>query len=220
MTMNELVNSLNLLLAELQSKSDSLPSKMSYYDAQQQDLLHYVENSKLSASQMSQLIKKLREIRECRREVKDEYAALCHILSKIPANQIQLPALSTSYEVRTDALEFLGLERKQKMDLPERAEKNSRVPEEVPEFTPEETIADDVDDIEALKDGKKVRVTNVANGTSVTCNHFETACWHVFAAQKKNTKCLCKEHITNMVGIARALRLGHEYMGYRFQWVE
>ena len=217
MNMNEIVNSLNLLFSELQSKADSLPNKLSYYDAQQQDLLHYVENSKLSASQMSQLIKKLREVRECRREVKDEYAALCHVLTKISTGQIQLPALSTKYEVRTDALEFLGLGRSQKMDLPERAAKNL-VPDSIPDFT--EEAVENVDEVFELQDVKKVKVTHVANGTSVVCNHFEAACWHVLASQKKHMRCFCKEHIANMVGLAKALKNGTEYLGYTLKWVD
>lgn len=53
------------------------------YDMQEQDILHYIEFEKYDAATGSRLLKKLKEIRIGRRDIKNEYEDLQSILRRL-----------------------------------------------------------------------------------------------------------------------------------------
>ena len=72
MTAEELLKLILKLFQNTDKRLKELQSQQSIADIKQDEILHYVENHKLSASQSCKLIKQLKKVREERRIVKDE----------------------------------------------------------------------------------------------------------------------------------------------------
>ena len=75
----EWIKNYNAFLKEVNIRYDELQHKRALYDLQQQDILHYIENKKCDAIISAKLMKKLKEVREKRRAIKEELAALTSI---------------------------------------------------------------------------------------------------------------------------------------------
>lgn len=123
-------NELDLMLLSVSKLTNNAESyakecnkRVSQYDAETQDLLHYLENEKLSAAKLAKLVVALRKIRIKRRKHK-QFGAVVNAL--VPTNcckkSTALSAMRSyktqhSYEVRTNILkEVFGDERK-KLDF-------------------------------------------------------------------------------------------------------
>lgn len=59
-------------LDAVDSYCDSLADKLSIEDLKQQDLLHLIESEKLSPFECYRIVKKIKEIREVRRNIKND----------------------------------------------------------------------------------------------------------------------------------------------------
>jgi len=95
-------------------------NRVSLCDLREQDLLHYLENEKLSAPKMAKLVVALRENRKKRREAKvmQEYVThLCpdqNVSRKLVLRSLREINVQDKYKVRTDILkEVFGDERKE-----------------------------------------------------------------------------------------------------------
>ncbi len=65
-----------LKLNEIDEYSKSLPKKRNMYDEKTQDLLHYIENNKLTTFECYRIVKELKDIRLKRRKVKNDIELL------------------------------------------------------------------------------------------------------------------------------------------------
>lgn len=72
MTPEEMLKYMLLFFQDIDKRLKELSKEQSIADIKQDEILHYVENHKLSASQSCKLIKQLKKVREERRLVKDE----------------------------------------------------------------------------------------------------------------------------------------------------
>ena len=66
----------NNFLDKVSKRKSELAKLQSEYDLQREDILHYIEMKKCDAIVSSRLMKKLKEIREQRRVIKEELSAL------------------------------------------------------------------------------------------------------------------------------------------------
>ena len=69
----------NNFLDKVNKRKSELAKLQSEYDLQRQDILHYIEMKKCDAIISAKLMKKLKEVREKRRTIKEELAALTSI---------------------------------------------------------------------------------------------------------------------------------------------
>lgn len=70
------IDEYNDLLLRIHKRRDELCKLQSQCDSEQDDILHYIEMKKCDAITSAKLMKKLKEIREQRRIVKEELSAL------------------------------------------------------------------------------------------------------------------------------------------------
>jgi hypothetical protein len=97
-------SSFNDYINGLRKQYNDLNNKKSNYDLAEQDILHYIEFEKYDAPTGSKLLKKLKEIRLARREIKDEYEELQSILHKIKnagLNNYKRPQKNYTYRTIT-----------------------------------------------------------------------------------------------------------------------
>jgi hypothetical protein len=88
----------------LRKRYNELDGFKSKYDLAEQDILHYIEFEKYDAATGARLLKKLKEIRIQRREIKSEYEELQSILHKIKnagLNNYKRPQKTYSYRTVT-----------------------------------------------------------------------------------------------------------------------
>lgn len=98
----------NEYISGLRKRYNELKGKTRNYDLAEQDILHYIEFEKYDAPTGSRLLKKLKEIRIARREIKDEFEELQSILHKIRnagLNNYKRPIKTYTY--RTITLESI-----------------------------------------------------------------------------------------------------------------
>lgn len=72
MTPEETLKYILVFFENIDKRLNELSKEQSISDIKQDEILHYVENHKLSASQSCKLIKQLKKVREERRLIKDE----------------------------------------------------------------------------------------------------------------------------------------------------
>lgn len=70
------VNEYNSFIKKANERRQELYKKLSEYDNQLNDIMHYIEMMKCDAIVSSKLMKKLKELRQKRRIIKDELHAL------------------------------------------------------------------------------------------------------------------------------------------------
>ena len=211
----DIVIEINKMLTELQSSQDTLSSKLSWYDNQEQDLLHYIENSKLNAVQMSKFCKKLKEVRNARRKIKEDLGFLASISTKVPRGLITLPKLPDTYEVRTQVLEDFDYERGGKMKVDK---ENPVVIKEMPAPVDMNVNMDDFS-----VDGKYIVSTNPLNGNVTRFKTFTSAVVHALTftptAKTQQKRELNKEVVHNIIGLNNILKNGGgAYLGYTWSF--
>lgn len=74
---------INEVYAAFHKRFSELDTMKGEYDMQEQDILHYIEFEKYDAATGSKLLKRLKEIRIGRREIKNEYEDLQSILRRL-----------------------------------------------------------------------------------------------------------------------------------------
>lgn len=72
MTTEEILKYMLVFFQDIDKRLKELSNEQSIADTKQDEILHYIENHNLSASQSCKLIKQLKKVRKERRLVKDE----------------------------------------------------------------------------------------------------------------------------------------------------
>lgn len=103
---NNWIKEYNEFLKKVKERKKELEPQISNYDLQEQDILHYIEIKKCDAIISSKLMKKLKEIRQKRRIVKEEYNALKSISDSSRKSKYKNnPTYEFNTSVVTDLLE-------------------------------------------------------------------------------------------------------------------
>ena len=89
---------------ELKTRKDELAKLESGYDQEEQDLLHFLEGEKCDAVQMVKVAKKIKVVRQAKREVKRELAAILDLLCHCPQNNYLVSLGGTKYTYKTNAV--------------------------------------------------------------------------------------------------------------------
>jgi hypothetical protein len=79
----EALENFQVAVKEVLKRNQELHKLQSEADLMQQDLLHYIEFQKIDAVTAMKLFKKLRQIRETRRKIKDEIGAYTSLISRL-----------------------------------------------------------------------------------------------------------------------------------------
>ena len=72
MTTEEILKYMLVFFQDIDKRLQKLREEQSVADIKQSDILHYIENHNLNASQSCKLIKQLKKVRKERREIKNE----------------------------------------------------------------------------------------------------------------------------------------------------
>ena len=217
MEVKEIFNQLKELQLELEDKAIKLPILQGYYDSQISDLLHYVENNKLNASQMSKVIKKLKECRELRRKIKEEYSILHSIKSnfKFTINEYPNSINADNYIVRTDILKELGFEKNEKMHF---AKSDISIDESKINFTYTVDAIGGVEEI-SLNEGEYIFMSKPGTKINTKFKNFNKAAYNAIKetqASKKNGKVEFNQEIINyIISLSKLLKSGGgKYLGF------
>lgn len=89
---------------ELKQRSNELAQLQSQYDQEEQDLLHFLEGEKCDAVQMVKVAKKLKIIRQERRDVKNEHTKILTLLNTCPQENYVHSLIGKKYVYKTDIL--------------------------------------------------------------------------------------------------------------------
>ena len=96
---NEYISQYNVFFEKLIKQREELKGKLCRCDLEQEDILHFIEFEKYDAITMVKLVKKLKNVRQRRREIKDQYQVaqmMCDRLKNQSKNE------DRSYNYRTD----------------------------------------------------------------------------------------------------------------------
>lgn len=111
----DLVERLNDIVSYVNSSMEDLSKNISLYDLQEQDILHFIENKSVGASNMSKLIKLIKSVRNERRKCKFEYMRLQSLSAKlrnkdtcILDTKFEIKELPNYYDFKTNILESIG----------------------------------------------------------------------------------------------------------------
>lgn len=97
---------LNEYVSSLRKRYNEIIGTQSKYDLAEQDILHFIEFEKCDAVTGSKLLKKLKEVRILRREIKNECEELQSILDKIDKSGLKnYTRPHKTYTYRTVTLE-------------------------------------------------------------------------------------------------------------------
>ena len=72
MTTEEILKYMLVFFQDIDKRLQKLSEEQSVADIKQSDILHYIENHNLNASQSCKLVKQLKKVRKERREIKNE----------------------------------------------------------------------------------------------------------------------------------------------------
>lgn len=72
MTTEEILKYMLVFFQDIDKRLQKLSEEQSIADIKQSDILHYIENHNLNASQSCKLVKQLKKVRKERREIKNE----------------------------------------------------------------------------------------------------------------------------------------------------
>ena len=72
MTTEEILKYMLVFFQDIDKRLQKLKEEQSITDIKQSDILHYIENHNLNASQSCKLVKQLKKVRKERREIKNE----------------------------------------------------------------------------------------------------------------------------------------------------
>lgn len=231
----KVANMLNSLIDNINEQNESLAEQQSVYDLEQQDILHLIENKKLTAPQASQVLKLLRNVRTKRRDVKSElsrYHALTSRLtnanSDLLTKKIELKENNIYYEFKTDVLKnILDIEKGHRMSCGTVVEIQQPYSIGVLEVKTTDTDVckkiselDDADTelIDAVlehPEGKRIIMTNNSTGAVTETKNFEKAVMVAIGHKSQNLK--PSEFIKNVSGIMKAIKLGNDYLGYKWE---
>lgn len=96
---NEYISQYNVFFADIKKKKDELLEELSKCDLEQEDILHFIEFEKYDAITMVKLVKKLKDVRQRRRVVKDKYQAVQIVHDRLKG---QVKNEDRNYNYRSD----------------------------------------------------------------------------------------------------------------------
>lgn len=106
------IEQLKDIMKKISDRETFLQKELSKIDSEREDILHYIELSKYNAVQGWKLLKKLKEVSQRRRNIKEELGYLSSINSKIPYDSIcssisrkEKKDLDKMYKFRTNVIE-------------------------------------------------------------------------------------------------------------------
>ena len=97
------IEDFNKYLKEIQDKYQELSNQLSKIDGAQDDILHFLEFASYDAITMVKVTKKLKDIRNQRREIKNELAMIQKIHSRIGTTSLVYKKPNT-YTCKSDVL--------------------------------------------------------------------------------------------------------------------
>lgn len=104
--MNEHIEKYNKFVNEINNKWDTLNTKLSEVDKKETDILHFIELEKYSAPTGAKILKLLKQVRQERRVIKDEWSDVDCVRKKLN-NQIPVKNVDRIYTYRTNVLKML-----------------------------------------------------------------------------------------------------------------
>ena len=233
---------LKTLIENVNEKTNSLTQQLSQYDLEQQDILHFIENKKLNAAQISKVFKLLKQIRENRRNTKNELSRYTSLASKMSNKsnllecKLELKPEEEFYELRTDVLNYdFGFASGSRMYFGEiiRMEEIKEIPAVKPLIdshvaTPayvdakiEEALNEDGSDENTLEaimehpEGKVIILTNISSGRVKNICNFEKAV--MYALGNSAHKLQPAELVRAVSRAMKALKSGNKYLGYKWE---
>ena len=231
---------LRTLIEDVNEKTNALTQQLSLCDLEQQDILHFIENRKLNAAQMSKVFKLLKDIRENRRTTKQELSRYTSLASKMSKGsnllecKLELKPEEEFYELRTDVLNHdFGFTVGSKMYFGETSrvvekkdtslEADMISTEKTSKCEADEQVLEDSDiDISTIMshpEGRKIILTDAKTGAKIQCTNFEKAVVRAIGGGAL-TKLKPTDLIKNVSGAMKALKLGNDYLGYKWEVVD
>lgn len=105
------IEEFNQYLDTIRKRHAELNKELSEYDLEQEDILHFLELETYDAVTMVKVSKRLKEIRQKRREIKNELSMIQAIHARIGNNNLKYTTPNT-YSFRTDILNDLVKKKK------------------------------------------------------------------------------------------------------------
>ena len=94
----------NGFVAELLEEKERNQNLLSILDRKLSDCLHFLENEKANAATLSKINKKIRELRQERREVKNTLIDINNVLNRFKNTKKMNEVSECEYEYRTEIL--------------------------------------------------------------------------------------------------------------------
>ena len=94
----------NGFVAELLEEKERNQNLLSILDRKLSDCLHFLENEKANAATLSKINKKIRELRQERREVKNTLIDINNVLNRFKNTKKMNEVSECKYEYRTEIL--------------------------------------------------------------------------------------------------------------------
>lgn len=98
----EYAKKFNAFVEELTNKKEECRTAVSAFDKQLSDCLHFLENEKANAVVLAKVNKKIRELRQARREAKDTLIDINNVLNKFKSIKKMNEVSECEYTYRTD----------------------------------------------------------------------------------------------------------------------
>ena len=94
----------NIFIDELPVDKENRQKQLSLVDKQLSDCLHFLENAKANAATLAKVNKKIRELRQIRRQIKNDLTDIKNVLNKFKNTNKMNEVAECEYSYRTDIL--------------------------------------------------------------------------------------------------------------------
>lgn len=94
----------NAFIEKLLTDKKQQTEQLSYVDRQLSDCLHFLENEKANAATLAKVNKKIRELRQIRRQIKNDLIDIQNVLNKFKNTKKMNETVECEYNYRTDIL--------------------------------------------------------------------------------------------------------------------
>lgn len=94
----------NSFVEELTIEKEKNQTALSNLDKQLSDCLHFLENEKANAATLAKVNKKIRELRQARREVKNTLIDINNVLNRFKSTKKMNEVSKCEYEYRTEIM--------------------------------------------------------------------------------------------------------------------
>lgn len=94
----------NAFLDELLTDKVNWKKELSHVDKELTDCLHFLENEKVNAAVLAKVNKKIRELRQTRRQIKNDLTDIDNVLNKFKNTKKMNETAECEYTYRTNVL--------------------------------------------------------------------------------------------------------------------